>query len=124
MSSIEAKVLKWALTGETGASSECMAAHLTGNSCNGNYPHDSGDFGRCVGLLKAVPELRPLFPKMAGVNRYWAALVSEWNRIEATEDCGMQTKAIRAVIRPIEDADRGVVRVGAKDAIRFGAIES
>ncbi len=124
MSSIEGKVLKWALTGKTGASSKCMAAHLTSNECDGSYPHDGGDFGRCVGLLTAVPELRPLLPKMAEVNRYWAALVPEWGRIEALSgDYDKQYKAIQAVIRPVENADSGVVRMGDHATIRFGAIK-
>jgi hypothetical protein len=124
MNSIEARVLTWALTGETGASSKCLAAHLTGNECDGNYPHDGGDFGKCIGLLNAVPELRPLLPKMAEVNRYWAALVPEWNRIEALSgDYEKQYKAIQGVIRPIEDADRSVIRLGDKATMRFGSIK-
>lgn len=121
--SIEAKVLEWALTGKTGASSKCMAAHLTGNECDGSYPHDGGDFGRCVALLEAVPELRPMLPKMSEVNRYWAALVPEWAKIEALAgDYDKQYKAIQAAIRPIEDADSGVVRMGKTATLRFGAI--
>jgi hypothetical protein len=124
MSSIESKVLKWALTGETGASSKCMAAHLTGSECDGSYPHDGGDFGRCVGLLAAVPELRPLLTKMAEVNRYWAALVPEWDRIQALAgDYDKQYKAIQNIIRPIENADSGVVRLGKGATLRFGAIK-
>lgn len=122
--SIEAKVLKWALTDKTGASSKCMAAHLTGNECDGYYPHDGGDFGRCLGLLTAVPELRPLLPKMVEVNRYWAAIVPEWDRIEALAgDYDKQYKAIQAIIRPIESADNGVLRMNKNASIRFGAIK-
>ncbi|QEL18769.1 hypothetical protein PX52LOC_05807 [Limnoglobus roseus] len=122
--SIEANVLKWALTGHTGASSKCMAAHLTGNECDGSYPHDAGDFGRCAGLLDAAPELRPLLPKMAEVNRYWAALVPLWDSIEALSgDYRKQTDAISKAIRPIEDKDSGVVRLGKGATIRFGAIK-
>lgn len=117
-------VLKWALTGKTGSSSKCMAAHLTGNECDGNYPHDGGDFGRCVGLLTAVPQLRLLLPKMAEVNRYWAALVNEWDKIEAlTGDSEKQYKAIQNVIRPIEDKDNGVARLSDFTTLRFGAIK-
>lgn len=118
------EVLKWALTEKTGASSKCLAAHLTGNECDGSYPHDGGDFGRCVGLLKAAPELRALLPKMAEVNRYWAALVKEWDSIEAlSDDYDKQYKTIQRVIRPIEDKDSGIFRMGEGATIRFGAIK-
>jgi hypothetical protein len=61
---------------------------------------------------------------MAEVNRYWAALVPEWNRIEALSgDYEKQYKAIQGVIRPIEDADRSVIRLGDKATMRFGSIK-
>lgn len=119
---IAESVLEWMVSGKTGASSKCMAAHLTGNKCDGSYPHDSGDFGRCLGLLKAVPEIRILLPKMADVNRYWAALVKEWDSIEVLSgDYDKQTEAIQRVIRPIEDKDSGVIRMKGS-TIRFGDI--
>lgn len=119
---LDSRVLDWFHQGETGASSKCMAFHLTGRSCDGSYPHDSGDFKRCVGLLTAVPELRSLLPRMAEVNRYWAALVPTWEQIEALPS-GERYAAIRQIIRPIEDADRGVLRLGDNATIRFGKIE-
>jgi hypothetical protein len=120
--SIETKVLKWALTGKVGASSRCMAAHLTGNECDGSYPHDGADFQRCVGLLDACPELRPLLPKMMEVNAYWRALVPEWGNIEALHSSsgGMQYKKIQEILRPIENRDKNVIRVGEGCTIRFG----
>lgn len=122
--SIEAKVLKWALTGKTGLSSKCMAAHLTGNECDGNYPHDGSDFDRCIGLLAAVPELRPFLPKMAEVNRYWAALVSKWDAIEALSgDSAAQYKLIQSAVRPIEDKDSDVLRLDARTIVRVGGIK-
>ena len=77
------KVLRWLLSGRVGLSSKAMAAHLCGFPCEGDYPIDPDDFNRCVMLLDAVPEARALLPKMAEVNRYWAALVSRWDEIEA-----------------------------------------
>ncbi len=92
----------WALTGETGSSSECIAAHLLGLKHNGSYPHDGADFGRCEGLLNAVPSFRDRLPEMASVNAYWAALVPRWNDIKSAPN---QYAAIKAIVRPIEDAD-------------------
>lgn len=107
--SIEGKVLRWTLTGSVGLSSRCMAAHLTGNKCDGSYPHDGGDFQRCVDLLNACPELRPLLPKMAEVNSYWLALIPEWERIEALSGkSGMQYKEIQKIIGAIKCRDKNV----------------
>lgn len=79
------KVLTWSLSGDTGISSEAMAAHLTGREINGrwpsNWPSDPADFGRCARLLRAVPELRTLLPKMAELHPVWAALVKRWDEI-------------------------------------------
>ena len=38
--------------------------------------------GRCLGLLEAVPELRPHLPAMADESPVWAALVARWDELE------------------------------------------
>jgi hypothetical protein len=124
MTDIHSKVLDWFGMGRVGASSTCMAMHLTGRKCDGSYPHDADDLSRCLILLTTIPELRPLLPRMAEVNRYWAALISHWDEIEAlTGDYGAQTKAIQNAIRPIETKDSGVIRLGEGATLRFGAIK-
>lgn len=122
MTDINSRLLDWFNSGKTGASSKCIAFHLTGRDSSGDYPHDASDFGRCVGLLNAVPELRVDLPKMASLNRYWAALVEQWDEIEALSDYRAQTQAIRKVLRPIEDADPNLFRLDAC-TIRFGGIK-
>lgn len=116
---IDKKLVDWLLSGNTGASSKCMAAHLTGRETDGNYPHDSGDFGRCVGLLEAVPELRERLPKMATCNRYWKAIIAQWAEIEdmPREE---QREALQRIIGPIEKEDKNVVRLSPVATIRFG----
>ena len=95
--STEAKVLKWVFEGNAGAASMCMAAHLTGHHYTNNAPWDSTDFDKCVDLLKAVPELRPLLPKMAERGRIWADLVQNWGRLGAIEDKYVKFKAIQKI---------------------------
>ena len=95
--SIEAKVLKWIFEGNTGLSSMCMAAHLTGHHHLNNHPMEPADFDRCVGLLEAVPELRPLLPKMAERGKIWADLVQNWGRLGAIEDKYVKFKAIQKI---------------------------
>lgn len=120
--SVDSKILDWMITGRTGASSKCMAAHLTGRPNDGSYPHDGGDFGRCLRLLEAVPELRDRLPNMETAGRAWAALASAWDELEALhasspEACG---KRIREIIRPVEQSDPNVHRVSPNMTIRTG----
>lgn len=78
------KVLNWYLTGQIGASSRAMATHLCGAPCDGSYPHDPDDLNRCLLFLDAVPEARTELPRMAEVNKRWAALIEKWDEIEAS----------------------------------------
>ena len=78
-------ILEWIEGGKTGTSSKAIAGQLTGVLLHDNsYPLDSGDFGRCVGLLNAVPSLRARLGDMNSLNAYWAAITPRWNEIEAT----------------------------------------
>lgn len=47
-----------------------------------DHPRDPADFGRCVRLLEAVPELRPHLPRMAEHGPVWAAIAAEWDTLE------------------------------------------
>jgi hypothetical protein len=78
--------LAWALGKDTGSSSKCIAAHLTGNECDGSHPSDPDDLGRCLRLLRLIPELREAFPRMTEVSAYWAALVPRWTELAASMD--------------------------------------
>ncbi|MCB1714786.1 MAG: hypothetical protein KDK05_06595 [Candidatus Competibacteraceae bacterium] len=74
----------WRRTDHVGASSDFMAAKL-GNAGIRDYahPHDPSDFGRCLTLLEAAPELREKLPQMAQESKQWAALVAHWSELEA-----------------------------------------
>jgi hypothetical protein len=85
----------WLASDDTGLSSRVMARRLAplaglavripqaARADSAAHPHDPGDFGRCLRLLEAVPELRPHLPAMAGVSPIWAALVGAWGELEA-----------------------------------------
>lgn len=75
----------WRTLGETGTSSKALASYLAGGWLppGFNDPADPGDFRRCELLLRAVPTLRPLLPKMAEVSPRWAGLVEQWDNIVA-----------------------------------------
>ena len=83
--------MKWLASDHTGLSSLYMAMKLDppiGQRCQYAYPHDSADFGRCLGLLEAAPELRERLPKMAETGKEWAALVPFWDDLEAAFEAG------------------------------------
>lgn len=110
----------WALGRSTGASATCIARHMMGLKTDGSYPHDGGDFGRCEALLDAVPGLRERLPEMAAVNEYWARLVPRWEEIRAAKDSKEQYRLIQSIVRPVQDADARIIRLGEGATLRFG----
>ena len=72
---------KWLASGERGISSNTIFEKLTGiQAAHGHHshPHDPADFRRCQLLLEQVPELQPLFHRMAEVSPEWEVLVQVW----------------------------------------------
>ena len=80
-------LLVWLASGDRGSSSEAIVQHITGiPACDGHfpaYPYDPDDLIRCEKLLRAVPGLRALFPRMASCHPVWAALLPRWHEIAA-----------------------------------------
>lgn len=62
---IEGRALFWALAGDTGISSEALAAHMSGYpNTRMMPPSDSSDRGRCIRLLELIPEWIPRLKEM------------------------------------------------------------
>lgn len=86
---IASKIAVWALSGDTGVSSETIACIAMGISSkdrkHGHFdiPGDADDFGRCYRLLKAVPELRDALPLVAEVFPKYRPLVEVWDELTA-----------------------------------------
>lgn len=121
------KLIEWIASGDTGASSKCLANAMCALPHDGSYPMDSGDFGRCLRLLDAVPELRGRLNAMRGINEYWNALIENWALLEACyrEESGDKeysqntSKLMSKILRPIEDKDKNFVRLGPSCSLRF-----
>lgn len=66
--SVENRALFWSLSGDTGISSEAIAAHMTGNPTNSRFgmqpPSDAADRARCIRLLELIPEWIDRLPEM------------------------------------------------------------
>jgi len=96
----QGKVLAWFIGGETGISSEAMAAAVTDHEPNekwsglGNYPSDPDDLNRCLMFLDAVPEARAHLHKVALLSDTWALLIENWEELERTflEEAGYWSK--------------------------------
>lgn len=81
----------WIAYGQRGLSSEAIVITLTGESWWAgqpsrrrlDHPYDPGDFRRCVKLLEAVPVARLELWRMRAVSPEWAALVDNWEQLEA-----------------------------------------
>ena len=80
----------WLASDQTGLSSLRMARLLSDGPLPSSlycakpaWPHDPADFGRCLGLLEACPELRERVPRMAADGPQWAVLVEHWDELTA-----------------------------------------
>jgi hypothetical protein len=83
---ISNKIAVWALSGDTGVSSEtiaCIAMGITEEQRRWRFdiPGDAGDFGRCYRLLKVVPELRNALPLVADKFPKYRPLVDIWDEL-------------------------------------------
>lgn len=85
-----AGIAAWLGGPDVGTSSKFMARYLLGpipglahvHVSEPPVPRDASDFGRCLALLDAVPELVPQIPRMAEASVEWARVVSVWAEAE------------------------------------------
>lgn len=126
MDSIEKRAAQWAAGDSTGISSKAMLSAMLGKPPKTRfcYPSDNGDFGRCMGLLDAVPEYRERLHEMKDVGPEWAALVAHWPELEAMYRADPSSKALYArmkeVLNPIEATNDKLVKIGNGAALYFG----
>jgi hypothetical protein len=103
----------WLASDDTGLSSRFMAAVLAGffDLPENHHPHDVADFGRCVRMLDAAPELRPRMGMMEKCGPVWSRFIDEWGKLEGMYRKIIKTKAkfspeLYAAIQRIEQAGR------------------
>ena len=74
----------WLQGQDTGISSKAIMQMMLGAQPHWKtYPRDSWDFGRCVRLMEKIPAWRTRITEMSKVGYVWAALVENWNELEA-----------------------------------------
>jgi len=74
---------EWLASGDTGVSSETMFSAITGIPVK-NYgtPSDLSDVGRCIRMLKKLPELRPLIGMVSEKHKGWMPFIDCWKELE------------------------------------------
>lgn len=94
----------WLASDDTGLSSLYMAAVLSEVfSRPYAHPHDADDFGRCVRLLEAVPELAPKLDLMRKSGPVWNYLINSWASLTASFACGDFSSVTERIGRIIEN---------------------
>lgn len=71
-----------------GLSAQSIFAVLNGHQGN-HYPHDPGDFGRCVTYLDSIEETAPTW--MRDVSPIWRDLVDNWEELTDMYNQQIQT---------------------------------
>ena len=83
MSKKAQQIADWFVNGETGLSSECMAAVALG--AKPRYPRapaDPADFNRCLKLVRHAPSVRRAFPKIRRLSKQWRATIDHWDELK------------------------------------------
>lgn len=84
---ITIKIARWFASDYTGVSSETIASIALGMTeperHGWDMPYDSGDFGRCYRLIKKIPELRDVLPRVAELCPQWKPIVEIWDELVA-----------------------------------------
>lgn len=76
-------LMAWLASDDVGRSSKFMAWVLSGHlfpKPEFGYPHDPDDLGRCIRLVRAVPELAERVQVMSEHGKEWAAVAENWDR--------------------------------------------
>lgn len=82
--SLEARIVGWLSTNDTGASSECLAYATLGHGrprYGAMEPADSADLGRCLRLIHRIPEVRATVDLLAAQHAGWARLAPHWDEL-------------------------------------------
>ena len=81
MNALTERVLLWLAAEDAGASSKAIALTACGMEPYPDYPHDPDDLGRCIRLLRLIPEARVGICRLAARSPVWAALALRWDEV-------------------------------------------
>jgi len=85
--SIHKRASEWIVGDDTGMSSEAIWAYMSGvEKKYYSHPGDPADLGRCLRLLKLIPEWKPRIFEMSKLSKEWAVLTAHWDELEHMMD--------------------------------------
>lgn len=98
------RVREWLRSDNVGLSSLWLLEQFTDipllrSSWGGHtFPSDMADFNRCLVMLEAFPEYRPLLPRLKGKHLVWNRILERWDEIELLllEDKEQGSRPLRA----------------------------
>lgn len=79
--------LEWLSSEDTGISSKTMFSAITGipvGCCD--IPYDIADVGRCVRMLRILPDLRSQLSKVIELHKEWMPFIDCWKALERYYD--------------------------------------
>ena len=105
---LNSKIVAWMADGDTGLSSETIALWISQRKKLSRWgaftPSDPADLGRCLRLLRAVPELRERLHEMAECSEQWAHMLTYWDEIEQSmiDEVGIDWEKARSAPKTYE----------------------
>ena len=101
---IEQRAMSWIAGDDTGLSSKAIWLHMTGvkpfprdRRNRWEHPWDPDDLGRCLRLLRLIPEWKDRLPEMTARSKSWARLVPHWDELHQmmADECGVDWEKSR-----------------------------
>ena len=74
----------WMAGNDCGLSSKAIAGHMVYGVCDGSFPLDPSDAGRCFRLLELFPEWQGRITEMGKYGLYWKRLAARWDEVRDT----------------------------------------
>lgn len=108
---MEQRLTRWALSGDTGASSETLACAVLGlpdtsRRFGFDVPRDFSDFGRCYRLVQIVPEILTMWDKVRAACPAWGPIIDNWDALVAryqADSLTNDTDTCRALLQELAD---------------------
>lgn len=108
MTETEKKIIGWLAGKDTGLSSESLAFEFLGAKGPIERPYDPADLGRCLRLIRFVPEVRACVDSLAKKHRGWEVCAKHWDEWAAlmAEEVGLDWEKGRQASRTYDRMER------------------
>ncbi|MBE0467975.1 MAG: hypothetical protein IBX55_00405 [Methyloprofundus sp.] len=80
------QVAHWMQECDTGRSSMFMACialgyEMSSSKKHHSHPRDASDFGRCIGLVERVPDVKSAFSIICEASKEWRGIIDHWTEL-------------------------------------------